>query len=68
MTEYKRIMIFAWDDYEGRGGLNDVVETFDTAEQVDDYLANELTKNVEEIHDYYCVFNRETGEEIGHIG
>ena len=68
MTEYKRIMIFAWDDYEGRGGLNDVVATFDMAAQAACYLANELTKNVEEIHDYYCVFNRETGEEIGHIG
>ena len=68
MMEYKRIMLFAWDDYEGRGGLNDVIATFDTAAQADDYLMNELVKNSWERHECFCVFDRETGEKITCIG
>lgn len=59
--KHKRYLLFAWDCYYPRGGLDDVKATFDTLQEALDFA----------MHDRYCLtcyalelYDREAGDVI----
>jgi len=56
--QYKRYMVFIWDQYYPSGGLNQVHASFDDLNEAIEYAAKTE-------YDYSTIFDRIEGIEIG---
>lgn len=64
--KYKRFLIFGYDRYYPSGGLEDVINEFDTVEEVKEMfiLNNKEIKHIERDCDFYEILDLQEGLEI----
>jgi hypothetical protein len=62
--KYKKYIVFAWDDYEAQGGLDDIKDSFDTQQEAESFIAED---NAIYNDDHYRIIDRDTWEVIFYV-